>query len=253
MSGPQQLEWAMRWRGMDGGMPCNEIVDGGSPDLGTITFEQDASLSSESSAGVRAKVIMVYSRKLFVFEATKLSELETREVETKAEHLERRWQSLHNPEWDEDLDSDSDVDPELESRLNEAQSQVHANKRLQMPSPKSAASPSVEAPSLEYSPEWAWDVAGAYNIRSELLKETFQLDSGDPVSMHIIYSKNAKGRHMWATFTFGTSVFETMRLAPRIHSWGPARISGRLVVKARNMARTFSQRRSKMVLVISCP
>jgi len=45
---------------------------------------------------------MIYNGLLFSFDALKIAELGAREINTKAQQLERRWKSLYNSERDED-------------------------------------------------------------------------------------------------------------------------------------------------------
>jgi hypothetical protein len=196
-------------------MQANKVVGGEELSLGSFDFEEESTSPSAKFAGVKINFVMIYNSQFFIFDASKISELDVKDRNTKVQPLERRWKSLYNPEWDEDSDSDSDSQPETVFRG--PRSRVQVAKRPQIPRSK----PIGEAPSLsslsspEMRPDWAWDLTGTWTLSSNMLKSRFNLDDNGSSSMKFILTNDAQsGRQLWATYKFGDALEGVMRFNP---------------------------------------
>ena len=108
--GPEHPKWAMRWRGIDGGMQLNKRVGGDTRDLGEFDFEEDDSTSSAGFVGVKIKICMIYKGHLFMFDAFKIATLDAIDKAQSSDGLGRKWESLDDPEWYEPAQPDSESD-----------------------------------------------------------------------------------------------------------------------------------------------
>jgi hypothetical protein len=107
----------MRWRARDGGMRLGECVGGEHDTSLEFSFKHDVSSSSADFTAINILFPMVYRDKIFIFHASKKSNLE-KKCEDSISTLEDKWFDLFNLDWEgsdyyltiSDIDSESEAE-----------------------------------------------------------------------------------------------------------------------------------------------